>query len=79
MSDSVNNDTGLTIRDLAQVVEIVKVCSARGAFRADELSGVGLLYDRLSSFLQSVTPPTEPEPPELAEKAVKPVKSVKDK
>jgi len=51
-----SNDTGLTIRDLAQIVEIIKVCSSRGVFRADELSGVGALYDRLNSFLQSVTP-----------------------
>lgn len=59
MSESTNvNDTGLTVRDLAQVLEIIKVCSSRGAFRAEELSGVGLLYDRLNSFLQSVTPPS---------------------
>ena len=62
MSDSTNtNETGLTVRDLADIVEIIRVCSARGAFRAEELSGVGALYDRLNSFLQSVTPskPTE--------------------
>ena len=62
MSDSTNtNDTGLTVRDLAQIVEIIKVCSTRGAFRAEELSGVGVLYDRLNSFLQSVTTPAETE------------------
>jgi len=62
MSDSTNtNDTGLTVRDLAQIVEIIKVCSSRGAFRAEELSGVGVLYDRLNSFLQSVTTPAETE------------------
>jgi hypothetical protein len=62
MSDSTNtNDTGLTVRDLAQIVEMIKVCSSRGAFRAEELSGVGVLYDRLNSFLQSVTTPAETE------------------
>jgi len=68
MSDSTNtNDTGLTVRDLAQIVEIIKVCSTRGAFRAEELSGVGLLYDRLNSFLQSVTPPEATEESVAAE------------
>jgi hypothetical protein len=68
MSDSTNtNDTGLTVRDLAQIVEIIKVCSTRGAFRAEELSGVGLLYDRLDSFLQSVTPPEATEESVAAE------------
>jgi hypothetical protein len=68
MSDSTNtNDTGLTVRDLAQIVEIIKVCSSRGAFRAEELSGVGVLYDRLNSFLQSVTTPAETEESVAAE------------
>jgi hypothetical protein len=68
MSDSTNtNDTGLTVRDLAQIVEIIKVCSTRGAFRAEELSGVGVLYDRLDSFLQSVTPPEATEESVAAE------------
>jgi hypothetical protein len=68
MSDSTNtNDTGLTVRDLAQIVEIIKVCSTRGAFRAEELSGVGMLYDRLNSFLQSVTTPAETEESVTAE------------
>jgi hypothetical protein len=68
MSDSTNtNDTGLTVRDLAQIVEIIKVCSTRGAFRAEELSGVGVLYDRLNSFLQSVTTPAETEESVAAE------------
>ena len=68
MSDSTNtNDTGLTVRDLAQIVEIIKVCSSRGAFRAEELSGVGLLYDRLNSFLQSVTLPEATEESVTAE------------
>jgi len=64
MSDSTNtNDTGLTVRDLAQIVEIIKVCSTRGAFRAEELKGVGELYDRLAFFIQAVTPPASTETP----------------
>ena len=29
----------------------MKTCAARGAFRADEMSSVGGLYDRLQTFL----------------------------
>ncbi len=41
----------LTAQDLAGVVSIIDVCSARGAFRGEELSGVGRLRE---SFLAEV-------------------------
>ena len=31
----------VTINDLAGVVSIIDVCSARGAFKGEELAGVG--------------------------------------
>ncbi len=41
----------LTAQDLAGVVSVIDVCSARGAFRGEELSGVGRLRE---SFLAEV-------------------------
>ena len=41
----------LTVQDLAGVVSIIDVCSGRGAFRGEELAGVGRLRE---SFLAEV-------------------------
>jgi len=62
MSDITSNNTpaeqpqdkpGLNIQDLVNVLRVINTCTQRGAFRADELSGVGGLYDRLNAFVQS--------------------------
>lgn len=42
----------ITLNDIAQVVEVLKVVTDRGVWKANELSAVGALYDRLTSFLQ---------------------------
>lgn len=49
----------LTINDLAAVRTILDVASQRGAFRANELEAVGKIYNKLNSFLESVTPKQE--------------------
>ena len=41
----------LTVQDLAGVVSIIDVCSARAAFKGEELAGVGRLRE---SFLAEV-------------------------
>ena len=41
----------LTVQDLAGVVSIIDVCSARGAFKGEELAGVGRLRE---TFLAEV-------------------------
>lgn len=41
----------LNIADLVNVLQLVDTCAGRGAFRANELSSVGGLYDRLHTFL----------------------------
>ena len=33
--------------DLANIINIIEVCTKRGAFQAEEMSGVGKLYDKL--------------------------------
>jgi len=53
--------TSLTIADIATLKQIVEVASSRGAFRAEELSQVGAVYDRVSAWIDSMTPATENE------------------
>lgn len=43
----------LTIADLASIQSIIEAASQRGAFRAEELTQVGTVYDKLSAFLQA--------------------------
>jgi hypothetical protein len=60
---------GLTIQDLTLMLQVLQVCTSRSAFKADELTAVGGLYDRLFKFLESAgaitkTPPAEAAPTE---------------
>lgn len=47
--------TDLNISDLAALKSIVEVASQRGAFKAAELEAVGKTYNKLNTFLESVT------------------------
>jgi hypothetical protein len=51
--------TNLAISDIASLLQIVEVVSQRGAFRAEELSSVGALYDKVKGFIVANTPATE--------------------
>lgn len=44
----------LSIADLQALMNIIDVASSRGAFRANELSNVGGIADKLTKFLQHV-------------------------
>ena len=57
---SVNNNDlipppspGLNIQDIVQLLNIVDAACRRGAFRAEEMSGVGSTYDKVLEFLKS--------------------------
>jgi hypothetical protein len=54
----------LNINDLAAMKSLIDVVTQRGAFKAGELSSVGVLYDRLSKFLAAVPPAPEQVPPQ---------------
>ena len=43
----------LQIADLVLVAQVIQLTTQRGAFRADELTQVGGLYDRIVAFLQA--------------------------
>lgn len=44
----------LSIADLQALLNVIDVASSRGAFRANELTNVGGIADKLTKFLQHV-------------------------
>ena len=53
--------TALSIGDLKNLSTILDVASTRGAFKANEMAGVGFLYNKLQAFLAKVAPEQKPE------------------
>jgi hypothetical protein len=53
--------TALSIGDLKNLSTILDVASTRGAFKANELAGVGFLYNKLQAFLAKVAPEQKTE------------------
>lgn len=54
-SDEIN----LSIADIAMLKQIVEVASQRGAFKAEEMSSVGTVYDKVTAWLEQVVPNEE--------------------
>jgi len=46
----------LTVQDLQALKMIIDVASQRGTFRANEMTSVGNVYNRLTSFLDHIAP-----------------------
>jgi hypothetical protein len=46
----------LSITDLKNIRAILDVAVRRGTFGANEISGVGAVFDRLNNFLNAVAP-----------------------
>jgi hypothetical protein len=57
----------ITIQEIGFLLQIVETCSQRGAFRAEELSSVGAVYDKVRGFLAANTPQPETPPEEGTE------------
>lgn len=51
----------VTNNDIADVIRVIDVCSSRGAFRGEELAGVGTLRNKLAAYLQAVQEAAEKE------------------
>ena len=49
----------LTVNDLSNIINIIDVCSQRGAFKATELKGIGTVYERLTNIHASIVKPEE--------------------
>lgn len=44
----------LTVNDLSNLRALIDIAVKRGAFNASEISGVGVVYDRLNNFLTNI-------------------------
>lgn len=54
MENTTPDNTQITIADLNLLKNIVDLASTRGAFRGAELTQVGQVYDKLTTFLEAV-------------------------
>lgn len=52
MSEQTTNPE-LNINDLIAMRNLIDVVTQRGVFKANELSSVGVLYDKLNGFLEA--------------------------
>lgn len=57
----------ITNNDIADLVRIIDACSSRGAFRGEELAGVGTLRNKLVAYLQAVAQPAPEQTSDEAE------------
>jgi hypothetical protein len=48
------DNTQITIADLDTIKNIIDLACTRGAFRGAELTQVGVVYDKLTLFLEAV-------------------------
>lgn len=46
--------TELTISDLAAIRQVIDAATSRGAFKAGEMSQIGVVYDKLDKFLNHI-------------------------
>ena len=54
MPTSSQQPTGIQIADLQTILNIIDLASSRGAFRANELTQVGSIADKLGTFLRGL-------------------------
>jgi uncharacterized protein YggE len=59
-----DNQQSITVQDLDAIRNIIDLASTRGAFRANELADVGLLYNKLSHFLEAVVAQAQEQQPD---------------
>jgi len=52
----------LSIGDLKILATVIDVASTRGAFRANEMAMVGMVYNKLQAFLAKVAPAEDKKP-----------------
>ena len=54
-------ENSVTLQDMVTMVNIIDVCSERGAFKGNELSVVGQLREKLAAFVKENQPAAEGE------------------
>ena len=66
--------TGIQVGDMQAVVNIIDLACTRGAFRANELSQVGAVTDKINAFLKQIADQAKAEE-EAKAKAEAPAKA----
>ncbi len=51
----------LTAGDLQNVVQIIDIASSKGVFKGADLETVGILYNKISTFVQQINVPKKDE------------------
>lgn len=51
-----SEQTNISLNDFVMTVNIIDVCSQRGAFKGDELATVGQLRDKFAAFVKANAP-----------------------
>jgi hypothetical protein len=46
--------TDLTVADLKTISALIEACTVRGVFKAQELSIIGIVYDKINGILKSL-------------------------
>lgn len=57
----------LNLNDFAIIINIIDVCTERGAFKGNELLTVGTLREKLAGFVKANTPTQEPVTEEVTQ------------
>lgn len=52
----------LNLNDLLAMRNLIDVVTTRGAFKANELTSVGVLFDKLNAFLEAAQKQSAPAP-----------------
>ena len=50
-----NNEPSISINDINLALQVIDVCSERGAFKGSELKDIGILRDKLYNFFEANT------------------------
>ncbi|MFA7407638.1 MAG: hypothetical protein WCY93_07350 [Anaerolineaceae bacterium] len=56
----------ITVQDINAAIQIIDVCSTRGAFKGEELAEVGTLRNKFAAVLKSASEPAEAPDEDLA-------------
>jgi hypothetical protein len=55
--------TNLTVADLKVIASLIEACNHRGAFKVNELTTVGDLYNKIVACLQTIKEPEKEQTP----------------
>ena len=65
--DEENNEPSISINDLNLSLQVIDVCSERGAFKGAELTDIGILRDKLYAFIEANKPDEDEDESETDE------------